>query len=100
MRFGKMKLMGTIKLQQLAHTGAAGVAGAVAALYAELKVAVLPDANTLLEFYPSTKIKGPQVEIPIDAENTVIALVDYQTGCMLIQNAGPCVRGAKGGKRK
>lgn len=100
MRFREMKLMGTVKLQQLANAGPPDVAGAVAALLAELRAAVLPDANALLELYPSTKMRGSEVEIEIDGKNTMVASVDYQTGCMLIRNAGPCATLAKRGKGK
>lgn len=100
MRFGKMKLMGTTRLDQLAHSGGSALAGAVAALHAELKAAVLPDAPAFLELYPSAKVNGSEVKIAIDGENSVVALVDYRTGCMLIKDAGPCLALAARGKGK
>ncbi|MCP5391113.1 MAG: hypothetical protein H6920_05765 [Sphingomonadaceae bacterium] len=100
MRFGKMKLMGTVKLQELANSGRPGVAGAVAALHAELKVAVLPTASAFLELYPSAKVNGSEVEIAIDRENSLVATVDYDTGCMLIRTAGPRASLAKRRKGK
>jgi mRNA-degrading endonuclease HigB of HigAB toxin-antitoxin module len=100
MRFCKMKLMGTVKLQQLAESGTANLAGAVASLYAELKSIVWSKPKALREFYPSAKVEDSRAEIAIDAENIVVVLVDYETGHMLIESAGPRVTRATRGKRK
>ena len=100
MRFCKMKLMGTVRLQQLAQSGTADIAGAVAALHAELKSTVWTEPEALLEFYPSARVDGSRAEIAISAENSVVVLIDYEMGFMLIESAGPRVTRATRGKRK
>ena len=100
MRFIAMKLMGTGRLQHLAQCGTADLAGAVAALCAELKALVWNAPEALLESYPSAKIDGRCVEIALDEAHCVMLLVNYETGHMLVESAGPRVTRANGGKRK
>jgi hypothetical protein len=100
MRFCAMKLMGTARLHNLAQCDAAEFIGAVAALHAELKAAVWDGPKALLESYPSAKVEGRRVEIALDGAHCVTLLVNYETGHMLVESAGPRVTRAKGGKRK
>ncbi len=95
-----MKLMGTVRLQHLAQCGRADLAGGVAALCAELKAIAWETPEALLDFYPSAKIDGRRVEIELDETHCVMLLVNYETGHMLVESAGPRVPRADEGKRK
>lgn len=100
MRFRVMKLMGTVRLQHLAQRGTAELAGAVAALSAELRTIVWNGPKAFLQSYPSAKVDGQRIEIALDETHCVRLLVNYEMGHMLVESAGPRVTRAKEGKRK
>ena len=95
-----MKLMGMAKLHQLAQSGTADLAGAIAALCVELREGEFDCAEALLEMYPTAKVEGATAEIALDADHCVILQVHYEGGYVLVKGAG--LRGTRpegGGRR-
>lgn len=89
-----MKLMGTLKLRELARTGADGMPGAAGALCAELEAAVWDCAGDVADQYPAAYIEGGSIRIPIGGTHCIDLIANYKTGMIFIEYAGLVGRAA------
>ena len=97
-----MKLMGTLKLNQLAKTGPDGVSSAVAPLRAELEVATWRSPGDVAHHYPTALVEGCSVRITLGDGYCVDLIAHYELGMIYIDHAGvaenlAAVRKSEGG---
>lgn len=83
-----MRLMGTGKLHTLATSGDRALAGAVAALRAELAAAEWADADDAAETYPNARFRGHRIEIALPAGHCAVVAVNYPAMVVLVEFAG------------
>jgi hypothetical protein len=98
-----MKLMGTLKLSQLAKIGPDRVSGAVAPLRAELEAAEWTSPADVAKQYPTALIDKSSIRILLDDGYCVDLIADYILGMVFIDHAGSAegscaVENSKGGK--
>ena len=98
-----MKLMGTLKLSQLAKTGPDRVSGAVVSLRAELEVAEWTSPADVAKQYPNALIDRCSIRILLDDGYCVDLIADYVLGMVFIDHAGSAehssaVEDSKGGR--
>lgn len=83
-----MRLMGTGKLHALATSGDRALAGAIAALRAELAAAEWANAEDAAETYPNARFRRHRIEITLPAAHCAVVAVNYQAAAVLVEFAG------------
>lgn len=83
-----MKLMGRHLLHRLATSGTGDLAGAVAALCAELEAAKWAHPAAALADYPQGSLNEHRLEIPISDGIHVRLAINSAAGAVLIEAAG------------
>lgn len=98
-----MKLMGIGKLHALATSGNRNVAGAAAALHAELVAAAWQDGHEAAEAYPTAALAPHRLAISLPNDHLVLITVNYKAQVVLIEFAGrredDSIRTTKGRKK-
>jgi hypothetical protein len=92
-----MKLMGILKLDELAHRAGDVLDGAVPALVAELEAGAWQSMTEIADFFPSAVIDGIKVRIPVNGGYRIDLLADCGAQMVLIEYAG-AASGARAGK--
>ncbi len=84
-----MRLMGIGKLHALATSGNRALAGAAAALRAELAAAQWADAEDAFEAYPTARFDRHRIQIALPADHCAVVAVNYRAAVALVEFAGP-----------
>jgi hypothetical protein len=83
-----MKLIGISRLRELARRTRGDLDGAVPALVAELEAGSWRSMAEFAEFYPSARIQGIKVRIPLNGDYRVDLVADCEAQIVLIEYAG------------
>ncbi|MES0090091.1 hypothetical protein [Mesorhizobium sp. M0030] len=83
-----MKLMGILRLHELACRVRNGLDGAVPALVAELEAGSWRSMAEIAAFYPTAVIDGIRVRIPLGGGYQIDLLADCEAQMVLIEYAG------------
>lgn len=93
-----MKLMGISRLKELLHHARDELDGAVGALVSELEAGNWKSVEEVADQYPSAKINGNKIQIPLGDAYRVDLLTDYELQMILIEYAGSANAGKFGSK--
>lgn len=83
-----MKIVGTGALHMLATGNHPDVAGAAAALRAELSSACWSDVDAVKQTYPRAEFVGHRIWIALPVEHCVVIAVNFVAGVVMIEFAG------------
>lgn len=83
-----MKIVGTGALYPLVIGDHAELAGAAAALRAELAAAEWANVDAVHQAYPQAKVVGHRIEIALPAKHCAVIAVNYVAGVAHIEFAG------------
>jgi hypothetical protein len=94
-----MKLIGLLRLDELASRARDALDGEIAALVAELRAGTWQSIDEISDFFPLAVVNGIKVRIPLNSGYRVDLVADCEAQMILVEYAG-AASGVRAGKTR